>query len=149
MNKSRIKTPFHLWFVGILAVLWNAVGAYDYTATQYRMESFMSQFTPEQLEYFYGFPAWMDAAWAIAVWGSLLASFGLLMRKAWSASLFGIAVFGLAATSVYSGLVEVYPITGIEAIWSVVALQRFFTRHRAEELDGKPAPQSVTRSNEQ
>jgi hypothetical protein len=42
---------------------------------------------------------------------------------------------GSAATSVYSGLVEAYPITGIEAIWALVALQRFFRRHRGEALN--------------
>jgi hypothetical protein len=56
MNENR-KTPFHLWIVGILALLWDAIGAFDYSATQLRMEAYMSQFTPEQLEYFYAFPA--------------------------------------------------------------------------------------------
>ena len=37
---------------------------------------------------------------------------------------------GSAATSVYSGLVEAYPITVVEALWAVVALQRFFRRHQ-------------------
>ncbi len=62
MNRSTTKTPVHLWIVGILSLLWNACGAFDYTATQYRLESYMSQFTPEQLDYFYAFPAWADAA---------------------------------------------------------------------------------------
>jgi hypothetical protein len=139
MKERTIKTPFHLWFVGILAVLWNAVGAFDYTATQNKSESYMSQFTPEQLEYFYGFPLWMDAAWAIAVWGSLLASFGLLMRKAWSASLFGIAIFGLAATSVYSGvLTNGMDIMGSGAtkftvlIWVIALFLYFYARAMAE-----------------
>ena len=39
-----------------------------------------------------------------------------------------------AATSVYSGLVEAYPITVIEALWALVALQRFSKRHRLEVL---------------
>ena len=39
-----------------------------------------------------------------------------------------------AATSLYSGLVEAYPITVIEALWSLVALQRFLRRHREEAL---------------
>ncbi len=102
MNDTATKTPLHLWIVGILAILWNAVGAFDYTATQFRIESYMSQFTPEQLEYFYGFPAWADAAWAVGVWGSLLGSVGLLLRKAWSVWLFGAALLGLAATTVYN-----------------------------------------------
>ena len=39
---------------------------------------------------------------------------------------------GSAATSGYSALVAAYPITGIEALWALVALQRFFRRHRKE-----------------
>jgi hypothetical protein len=30
------KTPWHLWVVGILSLLWNAFGGYDYTMTQLR-----------------------------------------------------------------------------------------------------------------
>ena len=99
---SETKTPIHLWIVAILAVLWNAVGAFDYVATQYRLESYMSQFTPGQLEYFYAFPVWMDAAWAIAVWASVLGSFILLMRKAFAVWLFGISILGLAVSSIYN-----------------------------------------------
>jgi hypothetical protein len=101
MNATT-KAPVHLWIVGILAVLWNAIGCFDYYATQSKLEFYMSQFTPEQLEYFYGFPAWVDACWAIAVWGSLLGSILLLARKAWAVWLFGLAILGLAATTVYN-----------------------------------------------
>ena len=37
-----------------------------------------------------------------------------------------------AATSVYSALAGVYPITVIEALWSIVAFQRFSQRSRQE-----------------
>jgi hypothetical protein len=102
MNAVTIRTPIHLWIVGVLSLLWNSVGAFDYIATQYRFESYMSQFTPGQLEYFYGFPVWMDAAWAIAIWSSLLGSIILLFRKALAAWLFGVAILGLAVSSVYN-----------------------------------------------
>ncbi len=39
---------------------------------------------------------------------------------------------GSAATSAYSGLEEVYPITIIEGLWALVALQRFLQRHRTK-----------------
>lgn len=102
MNGTGNKAPLHLWVIGILAVLWNAVGAFDYTATQMQLEFYMSQFSAEQLEYFYGFPAWVDACWAIGVWGSLLGSLALLLRKALAAWLFGVAILGLAGSSVYN-----------------------------------------------
>jgi len=99
---SKTKTPIHLWIVAILAVLWNAVGAFDYVATQYQLESYIGQFTPEQLDYFFAFPVWMVAAWAIAVWASVLGSLSLLMRKAFSVWLFGISILGLAVSSIYN-----------------------------------------------
>ncbi len=102
MDQPTAKAPRHLWIVGILAVLWNSIGAFDYSATQLRIESYMSQFTPQQLEYFYGFPAWAVAAWAIGVWGSMLGSLALLLRKAWAVWLFGAALAGLAVTTLYN-----------------------------------------------
>jgi len=99
---GQTKAPLHLWAVGVLAVLWNAIGAFDYSATQLRIEAYMSAFTPEQLEYFYTFPSWAVAAWAIAVWSSLVGSLGLLLRKAWAVWLFGAAIAGMAITTVYN-----------------------------------------------
>ena len=66
------RAPWHLWLVGILGLLWNSVGAFDHLMTQTRNESYMGQFTPEQLEFFYGFPTWLVAFWALAVWGGVL-----------------------------------------------------------------------------
>jgi hypothetical protein len=102
MNGQTAKAPLHLWIVGVLAVLWNAIGAFDYTATQLRIEAYMSAFTPEQLAYFYGFPAWTVAAWAFGVWGALLGSIALLLRKAWAVWAFGISIAGMALTTIHN-----------------------------------------------
>ena len=102
MNSNNVKTPVHLWIVGVVALLWNAMGAFDYLATKMRLDFYMSQFTAEQLEYFYGFPAWMVAAWAVGVWGALLGTLALLMRKAWAVFLYGASLLGLAVSTVYN-----------------------------------------------
>src|SRR3546814_2675554 len=46
------KTPWHLWVVGVLSLLWNAVGAFDYTMTKLNDADYLSAFTPEQIAYF-------------------------------------------------------------------------------------------------
>ena len=56
-------------------------------------------------------------------------SYWLESRSKWYVLIFAVAS---AATSVYSGLVEAYPITVIEALWSAVALRRFVQRHKQE-----------------
>lgn len=129
---NTTKAPIHLWIVGIISLLWNAVGAFDYSATQMKLDFYMSQFTPEQLDYFYAFPAWVDAGWALGVWGALLGSLALLMRKAFAVWLFGISILGMAATSVYtfvltdaSGVAEQGALMFTIVIW-VIALFLFF-----------------------
>jgi hypothetical protein len=82
MSQSNFKkAPWHLWAVGIVGLLWSAMGAMDFVMTQIKHEEYMSAFTPEQLEFFYGFPIWVVVCWAIAVWGGVIGSILLLMRK--------------------------------------------------------------------
>lgn len=92
-------TPKHLWVIGILSLLWNAMGAVDYMMTELKVEAYMSQFTPEQLEYFYGFPTWVVATWALAVWGGVIGSLLLLLKKRWAVHVFLISLVAMVITS--------------------------------------------------
>ena len=99
---STVATPWHLWLVGVLALLWNSMGAFDYLMTQTRNESYMSQFTPEQLAYFYAFPAWVVSTWALSVWGGVLASVLLLLRNRWAVTVFGVSLVTMVITTIYN-----------------------------------------------
>lgn len=99
---SNGRTPWHLWVVGILAVLWNCMGAFDYLMTETRNEGYMSRFTPEQLEYFNGFPAWVVAFWAIAVWGGVLGAVLLLLRKKLAAGVFLVSFLAMVVTTIHN-----------------------------------------------
>ena len=122
------KTPLHLWIVGVLSLLWNAMGAYDYIMTQTRNEAYMAKFTPEQLEYFYGFPTWVEFFWALAIWSSVLGSVLLLLRRGWALPVFGISFVSMLITTVQnyalSGGMGVMGTTGLifSAVIFVVAL---------------------------
>lgn len=126
---SSGRTPWHLWVVGILAVLWNSMGAFDYLMTETRNEGYMSQFTPEQLEYFYGFPAWVVGLWAIAVWGGVLGAILLLLRKKSAAGIFLLSFLAMVATTIHNyGLSDGLEVAGdtfslaFSAVIFVVAL---------------------------
>jgi hypothetical protein len=137
--QNSVKAPVHFWIIGVVSLLWNSVGAFDYSASQLKLDFYMSQFTPEQLAYFSGFPAWAIGAWAIGVWGALLGSFALLLRKSWAVVLFGASLLGLAASTVYN-----YVLTdGIEAmgeggamftavIWVIALFLFFYARAMAK-----------------
>jgi hypothetical protein len=94
-TQERQKAPWHLWVVGIVALLWSAMGAMDYVMTQTENEAYMSNFTPEQLAFFYGIPTWAVACWAIAVWGGVLGSILLLVRTRHAVGVFLASLIGM------------------------------------------------------
>lgn len=96
------STPWHLWVVGVVSLLWNAVGAMDYVMTQTKSASYMAAFTPAQLEFFYGFPAWVVAAWAIAVWGGVVGSLLLLLRKRLAVTVLLASFLAMVVTSFHN-----------------------------------------------
>jgi hypothetical protein len=101
-SNGPIATPWHLWIVGVLSLLWNAMGAFDYVMTETRNASYMKDFTPEQLAYFYGFPKWVIATWALSVWGGVAGSIALLLRRRWAVPVFAVSMATMAITFVHN-----------------------------------------------
>jgi hypothetical protein len=95
------RTPLHLWIVGVLATIWNGFGGFDYLMTQTRNEQYLANFTDPQRVYFESFPIYMEAAWALGVWGGVAGSLLLLARSRWAEVAFGVSLAGLAASTVY------------------------------------------------
>jgi hypothetical protein len=113
-----VPTPRLLWVVGILSLLWNLVGCFDYLMTQTRAEFYMSNFTPEQLEFFYGFPAWVEGTWAIAVWGALTGSVLLLLRLRLAVWVFLVSLLAMVLTTIHNWFLS----NGLEIMGSPVSI---------------------------
>jgi hypothetical protein len=106
LDNNAGKPPRHLRWVGILALVWTAMGCFDYLMTQTRNEGYMGRFTAEELEFFYSIPAWAIAAWAIAVWGGLLGAVLLLRRKALAQPVFLVSLLATLAAMVQNYLLS-------------------------------------------
>ena len=99
---STIKTPWQLWVIGIVGLLWSAMGAMDYVMTQTANEAYMANFTQAQLDFFYGLPALIISAWAIAVWGGVLGCIFLLLRKGTAVPLFLVSFIAMVITAIHN-----------------------------------------------
>lgn len=102
------RTPWHLWAVGGVSLLWNSFGAADYTMSQLRNRDWlggaaesMGITADQMIAYIEGFPGWLHAFWALGVWGALIGSVLLLLRKRHAIWAFGLSLFGLAVTQFY------------------------------------------------
>lgn len=94
------KTPWHLWAIGIITLIWNGFGALDFIMTQTRNPDYLAQFTPEQLAYFTSFPIWVNISWAVGVWAAILGSILLLLRLKWAEPVLWLSIIGMIVTSV-------------------------------------------------
>jgi hypothetical protein len=100
-GSSNPVTPKHLWVVGSAALLWYAIGAFDFVVTQMEAEWYLKSFTPEQREFFH-FPWLVDFAWALAVWGGVIGALLLLLRKRPAVRTFGSSLVAVILTTIHN-----------------------------------------------
>jgi hypothetical protein len=100
--ENNLKTPWHLWLVAIVAIIWNGFGAMDYYMTQSQNAEYMSAFTPEQIAYFEAFPIWVNTSWAIGIWSAVLGSILLLIRSRHAVLAFRLSIIGLILTATHN-----------------------------------------------
>ena len=96
------KTPIHLWIIGVLSLIWNAGGAFDYVMTKFSVASYIEALPEAALRMVQEAPLWFDAAWAVGVWFSVLGSLLLLARARFAGTAFALSFIGLIVASVYN-----------------------------------------------
>ena len=80
------RTPAHLWIVGILSLLWNCFGAYDYTMTRMRNTDYIAKAMPgvdpnAALAWIDSMPMYAQVGWGLGVWLGLLGAVLLLAAQ--------------------------------------------------------------------
>jgi hypothetical protein len=142
---GQARAPWHLWVVGIVSLLWNAFGGYDYTMTQLRDPGYLGMFADqmgmslaEVNSFFDSFPAWASVLWALGVWGSVLGSILLLMRSRHAVAAFLISLVGAVLSFAYQFTIDLPPAMDTPmnkamptVIVGAVILQLWYARRQA------------------
>lgn len=126
-----MKTPWHLWVFGVVSLLWNFGGAYDYvmvrTGNQAYLDQMMAQMPAEQvtayLDTLANYPFWVSLAWALGVWGAVAGSILLLVRSRFAGLAFVLSFIGMIGNLIYGLLLSPTPMTqmmsGAAALFSL------------------------------
>src|SRR6185503_7998205 len=105
MTDVRAKTPWHLWLVGVVALLFNSIGVVDFVMTRAQGATYMASvgMTPDQIAHYQGMPGWMMVVWPVGVFGAFLASILLLLRRklAFPVFLLSLAAFLISLLYTY------------------------------------------------
>jgi hypothetical protein len=98
-NSTGAKAPLHLWIVGVLALLWNGFGAYDYFMTRTKGAAYIESMMPAidgeaMMAYIDAMPIYASFGWGLGVWGGLVGSILLLLRNKLAVPSFLLSLIG-------------------------------------------------------
>jgi hypothetical protein len=119
---AAARAPWHLWVIGILSLLWNAFGCYDYLMTVTHDEAWLANIPPAALAIVDSFPAWAVATWAIGVWVSVLGSILLLLRSRHAALAFLVSLAGALVSYSYQATTDLPVVMGGASYWIMPAV---------------------------
>lgn len=104
MIKANVRTPWHLWLVGVFAVLFNAIGVFDFVMAMWQGAAYMAKagMTPDQIAHYQNMPSWMTIVWAIGVFGAFLASILLLLRRRFALPVFSVSLAAFLVSLLYT-----------------------------------------------
>jgi len=129
MEKNQSAIPKVFWVIAIFALLWNMVGVFMFLSEMFVSFEDIAAMEPEKQELFLDNSLIQKIAYALGVFGGLVGSIGLLLRKSWCipfflASLIGVVlqlILGLTMTNA----LEVLGITGLVLPAVVIMIAAF------------------------
>lgn len=104
MLDASVKAPWHVWLVGVFALLFNAIGVFDFVMNLWRGPAYLASagMTPEQIAHYQALPAWMMVVWAVGVFGAFGASVLLLLRRALAMPVFVVSLVAFLISLLYT-----------------------------------------------
>lgn len=140
---GRPKTPWHLWVLAVVSLVWFAGGANDYVMTKTENLDYLGMAAESTgvsveaiLDYFGNWPLWANICWAFGVWGAVAGSLLLLLRSKFAFHALVLSLVGLLGSTTYqftSDMPEEFRTTGqlifAAVIWlSVIVMAWYASR---------------------
>ena len=94
-TQTVASRPTAYRLLAILALVWNLIGVAMFYVQVTMDDTRLATLTELQRQVYQATPAWVDVAFAFAVFGGLLGAIGLLVRRRWAVTMFGISLLAL------------------------------------------------------
>lgn len=111
MNDSTntgIKPPALFWIVGVVSLLWNGFGGYDYLMSKLKNLDYVASavggdraLAQQMLDMLDSMPIWAHFLWGLGVWSSVLGSILLLARSRHAAPVFLVSLVAAGLSFLY------------------------------------------------
>ncbi len=94
-EKVQDAIPRSFWVISWVALVWNLLGMAAFVAQLTMSEDALMKLPEAERMLYENVPGWATGAFAVAVFGGVLGSLLLLLRKAWAVPVFIASLAGL------------------------------------------------------
>jgi hypothetical protein len=123
MDTTSKKPTARYWIIAVFALVWNTLGVVAYLGQAYMTDDTLAALPESNQLYYSNLPAWVTAAFAIAVFGGFLGAIGLLWRKKWAFFLFVASLVAIIIQQIHSFFIQEYiEITGAQVVLPALTL---------------------------
>lgn len=119
MSEQSIGGPPRAFLIiSIVALLWNVLGVASYIMQVTMSPEALAKMSEAERALMEAMPSWVTGAFAIATFGGLLASVGLVLKKAWCVPLFLVSLIAIILQFGYwLGVMDAAAVYGAEAFF--------------------------------
>jgi len=104
---NYLRKPSNLfWVISSIAIVWNLMGVFNYLDQAFMTDKVLETLPKEQQILYQDIPAWVTAAFAIAVFSGTLGSLFLLLKKKIASTFFIISFLGIMGQMSYGLLID-------------------------------------------
>jgi hypothetical protein len=94
-EKVQDAIPRSFWIISGAALVWNLLGVAAFVMHSTVTQDALMKLPDAQRMFYENMPAWADGAFAVAVFGGVLGSVLLLLRKSWAVPVFVVSLVGI------------------------------------------------------
>ncbi len=100
-EKVQDAIPRSFWIISAVALVWNLLGVAAYVMQVTMTEDALMKLPDAERMLYENIPAWATGAFAVAVFGGVLGSLLLLLRKSWAVPVFTVSLAAILVQDYY------------------------------------------------
>jgi cytochrome c oxidase subunit IV len=99
---TQIKIPKWFWALAVIFLLWNLMGIVSFFGHTFVTEEALAKLPDNERTLYGDYPFWTTIIFAIATFGGLIGSIGLILKRKWSKQFFIISFLAIVPQMIHN-----------------------------------------------
>ena len=101
-DSTQTNVPKWFWVIAIIFLLWNLMGVLSFFAHTFITEEALANLPTNERALYAEYSIWITIVFAIATFGGLIASIGLILKRKWAKTFFIISFLAIVPQMIHN-----------------------------------------------